>query len=334
VFRTRLASTLLLLFAEVGALTQFAEFSRGGMAYVADGRVCSGLLFSLTVLALLLARHGTADACNTVRPVGLRGWYLSVHLAGYFLFFGWTLELARWAAQGSVAAAAAVGWGLAAAAVGITALLSFFRLDELRDWVKACRTRFLLALGCGALLVLAGPWVQALWGSVCGPALAINRVLLERTYGEALTGTTTEGLPVVGTRKLVLFVTPQCSGLEGLAAFWLLAGAAFWTDAGAVRPVRIAVVVLLGTTALYLLNALRLYGLVVLGTQGSAKAAVGLAHSRLSELFFWGVALILLVGTSRWRCGASPCGSRRAHAGLPRLSPRPDPAADRVGRPW
>ena len=56
----------------------------------------------------------------------------------------------------------------------------------------------------------------------------------------------------------------------------------------------------LGTGLLYLLMAVRLYGLVVLGTQLGPRAAVDLAHSRLGGILFLGVSVALVVVMSRW----------------------------------
>jgi exosortase/archaeosortase family protein len=63
---------------------------------------------------------------------------------------------------------------------------------------------------------------------------------------------------------------------------------------------RLGLVVLLGTVLVYLLNAVRIYGLVVAGTLLSPRASVSLAHSRISGIGFLGVMVLLLAGTSGW----------------------------------
>jgi exosortase/archaeosortase family protein len=302
VFRTGLAGPLLLLLAEVGALTPFVEFSRGPMALVADGRVCSGLLFSLVVLALLVTPRGTDGARpTTATPTHPRrtARRLALHLGIYLGFVVWTVELSRHASPESVPVAIALGWLLVAATVGGTAFLVFFRLRELGAWVMGSRLPLAVALGCGASLVLVTPWVQGLWARVCPPALAITQTLLRWTFGEGLVGMTAEGIPLLGTRRLVLFVTPQCSELEAIPALWLLGGAVTAVHWREWSRVRVAGALLVGTAVLYLLLAVRLYGLVVAGIEISPKVAVGLAHSRVGDIVFFGLAAAFVSGCVR-----------------------------------
>ena len=289
----RAAGPLLLLLAEVGALTPWVEFSGGALQHVASPRVCSGLLFALVAFVFLAAgevgpRLLPARATSAGRPLA----WLAANLGLYALFFRYTLwlEAARFAPPW----VAVPAWLLLAAAVGLTAFLAFFPLALLRSWVGRCRGRALFALALGGCLVLLTPAAQRLWPRVAGPALAINRALLVRTYGHALTGRDREGVPVVGTQRLLLLVTPQCSELDALAAFGLLAGAtlcARWREA---RKVRLALVVALGAPLLYALNAGRIYGLVVVGLSFSPKVCVSLAHSRVGGALLLAVTAALL----------------------------------------
>src|SRR5262249_10004690 len=109
---------MLLLLAEVAVLTPFAEFSRGPMAVAADGRICSGLLFSLVVLAFLLRQRGAEARAMTGSFRGRTACCLLVHLACYLVFFVWTQALSDQASPESTATTVALIWVLAAAVVG------------------------------------------------------------------------------------------------------------------------------------------------------------------------------------------------------------------------
>jgi exosortase/archaeosortase family protein len=122
-------------------------------------------------------------------------------------------------------------------------------------------------------------------------------------------------VPVLGTRRLLVLVTPECSGLDALAAFWLLPAAAVIGRWREVRKARLTLVLVLGTALLYLLLAARLYGLVVVGISVSPRACVSLAHSRLGWALSLGVAAALLSLTLR----------------PPRPAARPAVAEDRFG---
>jgi exosortase/archaeosortase family protein len=293
---------LLLLAAEVGALTPFVEFSSGVIQYVANASVCAALLFAL--VALLFVAGGEVGRQfpprSASRPGRALAW-LSVNLALYAVFFLYNVwlegGLVRWLSPWVVVPA----WLLLAAAVGLTAFLTFFPLRLLCSWAWRCRTKVLLAAGLGGCLALITPWVQGLWPRVAGLTLAMDRALLARTYGQAVSGQTWDGVPVVGTKQLLLLVTPGCSEMDALAAFWLLAAAVLCARWGEVRKARLALALLLGTALLYLLNAARIYGLVVVGASVSPKVCVSLAHSRIGGALFLGLAAALLSLTLRPR---------------------------------
>lgn len=293
---------LLLLAAEVGALTPFVEFSAGPIQHVANARVCAALLLGLVAFLFLAGGEVGRQPlpADRGRPGSAPAW-LAANLALYALFFLFNVRLVDGLASRLPSWVVVPAWLLLAAAVGLTAFLTFFPLRLLCSWAWRCRTRALLAAALGGCLALVTPWVQGLWPRLAGPALALDRSLLARTYGEGISGQTGDGVPVVGTRRLLLRVTPGCSELDALPAFWLLAVAALcarWREMG---KVRLALALLLGTALLYLLNAARLYGLVVVGTLLSPKVAVSLAHSRLGGALFLGVAAALLSLTLRPR---------------------------------
>src|SRR5262249_54909273 len=114
---------------------------------------------------------------------------------------------------------------------------------------------------------------------------------------------------------------PQCSELEALLALWLLGGVVVLSRWGAVHKVGLLLVLLAGTALVYLLLAVRLYGLVVAGIVFSPQTCVALAHSRIGTLFFLGVAALVLATGCRWcRCEPSLAGARIAFTRVARRS--------------
>src|SRR5437660_507138 len=81
-----------------------------------------------------------------------------------------------------------------------------------------------VGVGLGAAFTLLIPWAQSLWPLAHGPAVAVDRVLLRWTYGEAVVRTSEEGFPILGKPGFLVRVTPQCSELEAILALWLLGG--------------------------------------------------------------------------------------------------------------
>jgi exosortase/archaeosortase family protein len=304
----RLAGPVLVLALEVGALTPFVEFADGPMGYVANARVCTGLLFALVAFLFLADRQRGELAAFNALPHRRWPLWLTFHLGLYLVFFALTVRLADATASGVVPWLAGGSWAVLGLGVGGTAFLTFLSPQPFARWVWRNRHRGMAALGLGLTFFLLIPWAQGLWPRLCGPALAVDRVLLRWTYGEALVGTSREGFPVLGNRRMLLQVTPQCSELEAVAALWMLAGAVVFSRRGELRIVRAGVALLAGTAVLYLLLAARIYALVVAGIELSPGICVALAHSRVGSLVFLGFAAAVVAG-----CGRRPAA--RAEAG-------------------
>src|SRR5262249_53215297 len=170
------------------------------LAVVANARVCAGLLFALVVFLFVaggtLQELGLAEACSRRQSlVGLTG-----NLGLYGLFFWLTLHLAKNGGHVVAPWAATALWALLALGIGATALLVFvpLRVPVLRVgrlWMAGAA-----ALGLGLAFALLIPWAQSYWPRWHGPALALDRALLQWTYGEGLTGMSREGFPVIGNR--------------------------------------------------------------------------------------------------------------------------------------
>jgi exosortase/archaeosortase family protein len=292
-----LAGPLAVLALEVAALTPFVEFADGPMAYVANGRLCAALLFALVAFLLLSARR--LQRPQAAAPRRRLAW-LAVNLGLYLAFFVLTLWLAGAAPRAGSSWLAGAFWALLGVGVGFTAFVTFVPLQTLSGWARRSGTQAAAAAGLGLGFALLTPWVQGLWPRLHGPAIALDRVLLQWTYGEALVGTTRQGFPVLGNRQFLVQVTPQCSELEAIAALWMLAGAVVLSRWRELHKARVAVALLAATVVLYLLIAARLYGLVVAGIRFSPDVCVGLAHSRLGGILLLGVTAALIVGFGGW----------------------------------
>jgi exosortase/archaeosortase family protein len=295
-FRTAWPAVLLGL--EAGALTPFVEFSGGAMEHVASGRVCSALLVAL--VALFLLNH-EATSRAVVRAASRRwdlGWGL-IHFTLYGILFILTLRLQA-LTPASAGVVPAAMWLVVVLAVGATAFLAFNGHSGAGGGCDVPVYRGLAALSLGGVFALLSPWALACWPPLSRPALALGRTLLDWTHPGALGGVSAAGCPYLGTPGLVVLVTPQCSEMDALLAFWLLGGAALAARHREVRPWRALTAAVAGTAFFYLLNAVRLYGLVLVALEVSPEACVRLAHSRLSQLAFLGLTAALAAGPLRW----------------------------------
>lgn len=103
---------------------------------------------------------------------------------------------------------------------------------------------------------------------------------------------------VFGTDRFRVRVAPQCSGFEGIGLMLVFASAYLWIFRRTLLFPRALLLLLLGVLGVWIMNAFRLVGLVVLGTYTSARIAEGFFHSLAGTLAFCAAALGL-VGASR-----------------------------------
>jgi exosortase/archaeosortase family protein len=295
----RLAGPLVVLAVEIGLLTPFVEFADGQpMAYVANARVCAGLMFAAVAFLFLDNMAPVAKRYSLATP---RQWvvYGAMNLGLYGALFWFSTGPASTAAQGAQAWLLAAAWVVLAIGVALTALLAFCPLRALGLTNKGTLGRALAALGLGVGFAVLVPWARSWWPQLHEPALTLDRILLRWTYGQSVAGTTDLGFPVIGSRHLLLLVTPQCSELDALAALWLLGGLVVACRRGELRKAKAIVFLLVGSAVMYGLLALRIYGLVVAGIAFSPGASVSLAHSRIGGIVLLTVAAALVGGCLR-----------------------------------
>jgi exosortase/archaeosortase family protein len=295
--RFRVVGPAVLLGLEAGALTPFVEFSGGPMGYLASGRVCSAVLVALAVLCILLRRDRVVPAHREHRPGADWAWAFA-HLAFFGIFVLLTLRLQRHESARAGIPETAL-WAALALAVAMTAFLAFNAPSKAGLYPVLPVRRGLAAVEAGGAFALVVPWFQACWPPLSGLAVALVRTLLTWTHGDGISGTDATGYPIVGTRRMALLVTPQCSETDAILAFWLLAVAAVGMRFRDVRLGRAVLAAAAGAGFIYLLNAVRIYVLVVVAVQVSPEACVRLAHSRLSQLAFLVVTAGLAAGPFR-----------------------------------
>jgi exosortase E/protease (VPEID-CTERM system) len=101
----------------------------------------------------------------------------------------------------------------------------------------------------------------------------------------------------VGTASFGVTIGPGCSGYEGIGLFWAFSAVYFWLFRKSLCFPQAFLLIPLGTALMWCCNALRIFGLIVLGTWGSPEVALGGFHSQVGWLTFNAVALGLVGGS-------------------------------------
>jgi exosortase/archaeosortase family protein len=248
-------------------------------------------------------------------PVTTRGALLRmlVHALLFLGFGAWTTELTHPFREAPPRHWEIGIWILLACGVVGSAVLVTNHPRLLVRIVRRTWRRLVASLLLGGVLAACGGRFNELWLKGHEPAMRIIQGLLAWNPGDPIYLHAASGDPVIGTRQLVLQVTPACSEYHALLAFWLLGGVFAWVNRRALRPFRFLAGIAIGSILMYTINAVRIYGLIQVGLCRQPDDAVALAHSRVSQIAFLVLAALWLVVIYR---------PRRSVRGLPAGAPR------------
>ena len=175
-------------------------------------------------------------------------------------------------------------------------------------WIKIVRSlRDMLIFGAGAALGAA--LVDSVSGFLWRPASSatfsavrtILRLFLTNPISDAATLT-------IGGPKFSVFISPQCSGIEGIGLMLAFGCAWLWFFRREYRFPRALLLIPVGIGAIWLANAVRIAVLVLIGEAGAERIALGGFHSQAGWIAFLAVALAFSAGSRRlrWLCVAGP----------------------------
>jgi exosortase E/protease (VPEID-CTERM system) len=99
---------------------------------------------------------------------------------------------------------------------------------------------------------------------------------------------------LVGTARFRVRIEPGCSGYEGIGLILVFLGGYLWIFRRTLRFPQAFLLLPLGTVIIWLTNALRIAGLVAIGSWGSEAVALGGFHSQAGWLAFNAVGLGLV----------------------------------------
>jgi exosortase E/protease (VPEID-CTERM system) len=169
-------------------------------------------------------------------------------------------------------------------------------------WLKAARVlgNIWFYSGAAALAAaLAIPYSERYWWSTAAATFQLVRLLLLPILPELTVDPATQ---VLGTQRFAVEILPYCSGLEGMSLILVFTIAWLWFFRKEYRFPRALVLIPLGITLMFGLNAVRIAALVLIGNAGYPEVAEYGFHSQAGWIAFNAVAVGLAVWTrrSRW----------------------------------
>ena len=165
------------------------------------------------------------------------------------------------------------------------------------------------AVGLGVLAWLGGFLSEALWRTAAGHTFSIAAAALRLVYDDVVSRP--ERL-VLGTRGFRVNIAPTCSGLEGVGLILAFLGIYLWFFRRELRFPAALVLLPIGAVSIWLLNALRIVLLIVIGSSGWREIALGGFHSQAGWLTFNPGARIRGPGESNWLVHEDAAGGSTA----------------------
>jgi exosortase E/protease (VPEID-CTERM system) len=192
---------------------------------------------------------------------------------------------------------AAITWIVAAAAAIIFAALAFLPWVFWRELVRATRFLWIYAAAASVLIWAATSAFRSLWR----PASILTFHLVQLLLSVFVTDMVVRPDALrIGTSRFQIIIADECSGLEGIglllvfALMWLVL---FREEA---RLPQALILLPLSIVTLFLLNAVRITGLILIGNAGARDIALGGFHSQAGWIAFNGVAFGSCLLARRW----------------------------------
>ena len=260
------------------------------------------LAITVAVIFLLLQARRLSAGKLPQRPVmssGARFGCVAVHLAALFVFVRISSRIFAPVPPSAEAAWWVTAWFLVGATVLTSWGLAFRGYWPTALSERANRALAAGAVGLGVLAWLGGFLSEALWRTVAGYTFSIAAAALRLVYDDVVSRP--ERL-VLGTRGFRVNIAPTCSGLEGVGLLLAFLGIYLWLFRRELRFPAALVLLPVGAVSIWLLNALRIVVLIVIGSSGWREIALGGFHSQAGWLTFNAMALgfVALVNRSGW----------------------------------
>jgi exosortase E/protease (VPEID-CTERM system) len=296
-----------LFFIEKMFLTQFVDVARADAALGigADLRDAQhfGFRFIVAFVAALtvfaFTRGKLSQSLTRSAPPYLRPAWIAVHLA-LIVCLAWLSSLLFPPTPPPIPFAAVVGLWLACGAAAI--FCAFAAMAPLPHWLKAARALgniWFYSAAAALAAATAIPLSQRFWWSTTAATFELVRLILLPILPGLGADPATR---ILGTQRFSVEVLDYCSGLEGMSLILVFTIAWLWYFRKEYRFPRALLLIPLGVTLMFGLNAARIAVLVLIGNAGYPEVAEYGFHSQAGWIAFNAVAVGIAVWTrrSRW----------------------------------
>jgi exosortase E/protease (VPEID-CTERM system) len=177
-----------------------------------------------------------------------------------------------------------------------TLAVSFWPPSKVARTFWKARRGIQVGLAVGICAFVAGLMSKLLWPYLARLTLELVHALITLIASDAVAAP--EEL-LVGTARFYVEIAPVCSGVEGIGLTLTFMGVYLYLCRTELRWPRAIALLPISVAATWLLNVVRIAGLIAIGTSGWPQVALGGFHSKAGWVFFTVVALGAVVITQR-----------------------------------
>ena len=254
--------------------------------------------------------------------------WLTAHFISAGVFAGLSFPLFQERLPAALNSWLAAGWLLAGATAVMAA--SFVGVRP-QSWMFLLRAKWRILAGALAVAAAAcglGWPATFLWQPMSGAALAVSLAML---HPFVPTATADPATFTLGTPEFSVIVSRECSGAEGLGLMLAFTVSWLWLHRAEWRFPHAMLLVPIGLSVVWLLNCLRIAGLVFIGAAGAPEVALGGFHSQAGWLAFNVAAIGICLAARRVRWLTTAPGRRSATVSASASNPTATSAASGAG---
>jgi exosortase E/protease (VPEID-CTERM system) len=290
---------VLVALAEVTWLAIRIQAPSTGLLSYAKGLPSIFITSLAIVMILAWARsYGRVRELPVLRDASPISWSMGLAQLGAFAVFSWlTISVfENDVTSSSLATLLILAWVATGFVTGVFWLLAAM---PARAWMRLVRNNSSF-VWAGIMIVAAslawGFFASRAWKPLSGPTFLLVQWLLQ-IVGQGVVSEPAN--LVLGTKQFSVGIYPACAGYEGIGLMVLFASAYLWLFRRTLRFPRAYFLLPCAVLAIWLVNAVRMAGLVLFGTYVSPAIAMGGFHSQAGWLGFIGIALGMVVVTQR-----------------------------------
>jgi exosortase E/protease (VPEID-CTERM system) len=258
--------------------------------------------------AYLKSKTALNEISRQVKPIPVNPRLLAGHAVAMAIFGAASWALYGDHVAGSSAALLPYIW-LFSGICGI--VLGAFAFVPRASWARIISdTGYLWAYTLLAVVFacFAGGYSRVLWL----PSSRLTYALVKSLLSLFVTGIIANPVTMnLGTTKFSVEIAPECSGYEGAGLILAFGVVWLWFFRDECRFPRALILIPAGVVLMYLLNAARITGLILIGDAGATRVALGGFHSQAGWIAFNAVALGFSLAARRlpWLTTAGTLGT-------------------------